>query len=136
MNAHTLNETTGAILNIDIAHRMGPRDFRRLVEEIRKQQDKDEGGPLRLVIQVHELAEDRVVWGDAAADQVPLGNVDRIAILGEKKWEKSMSAFCQPFPVAEVRYFLPGQTTLARNWVAEPRLNPVEPPPNDSSPFD
>lgn len=127
MNTRTLDTTTGAILNVDIAHRMAPRDFRRLVAELGKEENAS--GPLRLVIQVHDLADDAIQWGDSAANHSTLSVVDRIAIIGQKKWEKAMAAFCQPFPVAKVRYFLPGQSDLARKWIREPPLRPVEPAP-------
>ncbi len=32
-------------------------------------------------------------------------DIDRLAIVGETKWEQGMATFCRPFTTAKIRYF-------------------------------
>ena len=46
---------------------------------------------------------------------------DRIALVGDKTWEKWMAKFCTPFVTGEVRYFPAEQEDEARNWLLDDR---------------
>jgi hypothetical protein len=50
---------------------------------------------------------------------------ERLAIIGEKKWQHSMAMFCQPFTAATIRYFDHAGAAEARKWLGEaPPLRP------------
>jgi hypothetical protein len=44
-------------------------------------------------------------------------DIERLAIVGEKKWQKGMAAFCKPFTSATVKYFDQSKMTAARKWI-------------------
>ncbi|MEN6625812.1 MAG: STAS/SEC14 domain-containing protein [Candidatus Sumerlaeia bacterium] len=44
-------------------------------------------------------------------------HIDRIAMVGDKKWEHGMAVVCKPFTSAEIRFFEPSQAADARAWV-------------------
>ena len=46
-------------------------------------------------------------------------DIERLAIVGESKWQQGMAAFCKPFTKATVRYFDHCQIDEARQWVRE-----------------
>ena len=48
-------------------------------------------------------------------------DISQIAMVGDKTWEKAMSAFCQPFTMAEVRYFDWTELDEARLWLGVPQ---------------
>jgi len=39
--------------------------------------------------------------------------VERIALVGEKKWEKCMAGVCKPFTLAKIKYFDASQVQTA-----------------------
>jgi SpoIIAA-like len=43
---------------------------------------------------------------------------ERLAMIGDKKWEKDMSGFCRPFTTAKIRYFEHEAQAEAREWLA------------------
>jgi hypothetical protein len=59
------------------------------------------------------------LWEDLKVDLKHFNDVERIAFVGDKKWEKGMATFCKPFTSAEVRFFEPHEIDQARDWVAE-----------------
>jgi hypothetical protein len=58
------------------------------------------------------------LWQDIKFEIRHFADVDRLAIIGEAKWEQAMVSFCKPFTTAEVRYFDHTQVSKARAWVA------------------
>jgi hypothetical protein len=46
-------------------------------------------------------------------------HVERIAMIGDKQWEKWMAKLCKPFTTAAVRYFPRAQSDKARQWIEE-----------------
>ena len=46
-------------------------------------------------------------------------DIERLAMVGDKKWEKVMSVFCKPFTTATIRYFDHAETAQARKWLNE-----------------
>jgi hypothetical protein len=45
------------------------------------------------------------LWEDAKFDLKHFADIERLAFVGEKKWEKGMAQFCRPFTKATIRYF-------------------------------
>ncbi len=59
------------------------------------------------------------LWEDAKFDLKHWKDIERLAIVGETKWEKGMAAFCKPFTMAKIQYFDHERIEDARNWVRE-----------------
>jgi len=57
------------------------------------------------------------LWEDTKFAVHHFRDIERLAIIGETKWEKGMAAFCKPFTTASVRYFDHTQAAEAREWV-------------------
>jgi hypothetical protein len=47
------------------------------------------------------------------------GDVERLAMIGEKKWQQWMAQFSKPFTAAEVRYFDKTDAPAAHAWLEE-----------------
>lgn len=45
------------------------------------------------------------------------GRIERMAIVGEKWWEKLMARFCTPFYAKEARFFHTGEMDDAWEWL-------------------
>jgi len=59
------------------------------------------------------------LWEDTKFGVRHFHDIERLAIVGEKKWQKALAVFCKPFTTAIVRYFEAGQLGGARAWLEE-----------------
>jgi hypothetical protein len=58
------------------------------------------------------------LWEDIKFDVKHLSDIDRLAMVGDKKWEQGMSVFCRPFTAATIRYFDVAAIQEARAWIS------------------
>ncbi|OYW73931.1 MAG: STAS/SEC14 domain-containing protein [Verrucomicrobia bacterium 12-59-8] len=59
------------------------------------------------------------LWEDTKFAIHHFGNIERIAMVGDTKWEHGMATFCKPFTKATIRYFDHTAAAEARKWLAE-----------------
>ena len=59
------------------------------------------------------------LWDDIKFSTTHCTKIDRIALVGEKTWEKWMATVCKPFTMAKVRYFDASELEAAKTWLAE-----------------
>ncbi|NCF89332.1 MAG: STAS/SEC14 domain-containing protein [Verrucomicrobiaceae bacterium] len=59
------------------------------------------------------------VWEDTKFAMHHFGDIERIAMVGEKKWQEGMATFCKPFTKATVKYFDHADASEANTWLAE-----------------
>jgi hypothetical protein len=57
------------------------------------------------------------LWEDTKFAFRHFSDIERLAIVGDEKWEKGMAIFCKPFTRAEVRFFEAEKLHEARDWV-------------------
>jgi hypothetical protein len=63
------------------------------------------------------------LWADTKFAAHHFSDMDRLAVVGEKKWQKGMVTFCKPFTKATVRYFDHVDAADARKWLEEVSAN-------------
>ncbi len=54
---------------------------------------------------------------DIKFDWKHFADVERLAIVGERKWEAGMAVFCRPFTRATIKYFDIAKVDKARKWI-------------------
>jgi hypothetical protein len=59
------------------------------------------------------------LWEDIKFDWKHFNQIERLAIVGESKWEKGMAIFCRPFTTAQIKYFDHAELEKAREWINE-----------------
>ena len=59
------------------------------------------------------------LWEDTKFAMHHFSDIERLAMLGEKKWQEGMATFCKPFTKAEVKYFDQNKHSEAEAWLAE-----------------
>jgi uncharacterized membrane protein len=67
------------------------------------------------------------LWEDTKFAAKHFKNIERIAIVGDKLWERGMAAFCKPFTSADVRFFDYSDIDQAREWINQSEMENVEP---------
>lgn len=59
------------------------------------------------------------MWEDTKFDLKHWKDIEKLAIVGESKWEAGMAVFCKPFTTAKIKYFDHAKLADARTWIAE-----------------
>src|ERR1035441_2236101 len=59
------------------------------------------------------------LWEDIKFDIKHFADIERLAMVGEKKWQQGMATFCKPFTKATIRYFHHADAAEARKWLDE-----------------
>ena len=103
-------QVTGKLVNADYEHFVP--EFERLVRQ---------HGKLRVLFDIADLRgwDAGVVWEDIKFDLKHFADIERLAMVGDKKWQHGMATFCKPFTKATVRYFDHADGAAARKWLAE-----------------
>lgn len=78
-------------------------------------------GRVRMLVVMHDFHgwTAGALWEDLKFDYKHFSHIERLAIVGETKWEHGMAIFCKPFTVALIKYFDRAQLEDARAWIRE-----------------
>lgn len=57
------------------------------------------------------------LWDDTKFATKHCADVERIALIGDRKWEEWMARICAPFTMAKLQYFDASDTSSALNWL-------------------
>ena len=78
-------------------------------------------GKVRMLAQFHDFHgwDMHALWDDTKFATTHCLKIERIALVGEKTWEKWMAVVCKPFSMAKIRYFDVAQFDAAKAWLAE-----------------
>ena len=78
-------------------------------------------GKIRMLAQFHDFHgwDMHALWDDTKFAAKHLTEIERIALVGEKTWEKWMAKVCRPFTLAKIRYFDVAEMDQAWAWLAE-----------------
>ena len=58
-------------------------------------------------------------WEDIKFGLDHIGCIERMAMVGDKKWQHGMAVFFKPFTKATIRYFEHVDTAEAQKWLGE-----------------
>jgi hypothetical protein len=78
-------------------------------------------GKLRVLFDMSEFHGWTVgaMWEDTKFAMHHFSKIERLAIVGEKKWQEGMATFCKPFTKATVKYFDHTDAVEADRWLEE-----------------
>ena len=76
---------------------------------------------VRLMAQFHDFQgwDMHALWDDIKFATTHCTRLERVALVGEKSWEKWMATICKPFTLAKIRYFDVSEIDAAKAWLAE-----------------
>ena len=57
------------------------------------------------------------LWEDTKFAMHHFSDIERLAMVGETKWQEGMATFCKPFTKASVQYFDHEKEADARKWL-------------------
>ncbi len=78
-------------------------------------------GKINVLAQFHDFKgwDAKALWDDIKFSTTHCTKIKRIALVGEKTWEKWMASVCKPFTMAKIRYFGTTELDAAKAWLAE-----------------
>lgn len=112
-------QNDGKILVLHVSGKLTREDYTRFLPEVERQVQKH--GKIRILFEMHDFHgwSTGALWDDFKFDLKHFRDIERLAVIGEKKWQKGMATFCRPFTTAEVRYFDHSQSAVADAWLHE-----------------
>jgi hypothetical protein len=113
-----VNEKSGGkVLEVEISGKLTHDDYQHFVPKF--EQMVKQHGKIRVLFEMIDFHgwECAALWDDVKFDLKHFSDIERLAMAGDRKWEKGMSVFCRPFTTAQIRYFDRAAIDEARQWL-------------------
>jgi hypothetical protein len=109
--------SVGRVLEVRVTGKLTKEAYQKFVPAVDAQ--IKQYGKLRILFIMQDFHgwTPGAMWEDLKFDLKHWKDIERLAIVGDKKWEKGMAAFCKPFTKAQIRYFDVAQLAEAREWL-------------------
>ena len=113
-------QSSEKVLGFKLSGKLHDEDYKNFVPVIDAAVTKQ--GKIRLLAQFSDFHgwDLHALWDDIKFSTTHCTKIERIALVGDKAWEKWMAAVCKPFTMAKVRYFDLSEIDAAKAWLAEP----------------
>jgi hypothetical protein len=118
-------EAGGKALVINLSGKLTKEDYEHFVPAVERLLKQH--GKLRMLVRMHDFHGWTLgaLWEDIKFDLKHFADLERLALVGDRKWEAGMAAFCKPFTRATVRYFDEGKADEALTWLKEGIAHPA-----------
>jgi hypothetical protein len=118
-------EHQGKVVVLHVTGRLSQDDYRHFVPKTESLFKRF--GAIRVLVEMIDFHgwKAGALWADIKFDLKHFAHIDRLAFVGDKKWEKGMAVFCKPFTTAEIRYFDRTEADQAHAWIEAGLAAPV-----------
>jgi hypothetical protein len=125
-------ENGGKILDLHVSGKLMKADYEHFVPEFERLVRRH--GKLRVLFDLTGFhgSEAEALWAEIKFDVKHFADIERIAVVGDKKWQHGIAAFFKPFTKAAIRYFDHSEATESRKWLGE--AQPLTPQPDHQAP--
>lgn len=112
-----MSESSGNVVGYRVSGTVGPDDYQELVPRFEELINRE--GAVRVLMDMTEFkSESPSAWrADFKFGREFHSRIERLAVVGEKWWEKLMTHFCAPFYAREARFFHTGEMADAWEWL-------------------
>jgi hypothetical protein len=112
-------ENGGRILSVHVSGKLAKADYEHFVPEFDRLVRQH--GKLRVLFDLTGLHgwTAGALWEDTKFATHHFSDIERLAVVGDKKWHEGMATFCKPFTKATIRYFDRTDAAGAQKWLAE-----------------
>jgi hypothetical protein len=110
-------EYGGKILTISVTGKLTRDDYKSFVPKVEELILKFI--KIRMVLEMRDFHgwDAGAFWEDIKFDIRHFSDIESLALVGDKKWEKGMSIFCKPFTKARIKYFDLTEIYKAYEWI-------------------
>jgi hypothetical protein len=109
-------ENGGKVLDVRVSGKLVKDDYEHFVPAVERLIQQH--GKIRVLLEMTDFHgwDAKALWEDLKFDLKHFSDIERVAMVGDKRWQKGMAVFCRPFTTAKVRYFDHSQLSEARQW--------------------
>jgi len=102
-----------------LSGKLHDEDYKKFVPLVDGEIAKE--GKINVLAQFHDFHgwDAKALWDDIKFSTTHCTKIKRIALVGEKSWEKWMTTVCKPFTMAKIRYFNATEIEAAKAWLGE-----------------
>jgi hypothetical protein len=114
-----LDSGSDKVLGFKLSGKLRDEDYKHFVPAVDEAVAKQ--GKVRLLAQLADFRgwDAHALWDDIKFATKHCFEVERIALVGDSKWEEWMAKVCKPFTMAKVQYFDAKDIDKAWSWVKE-----------------
>lgn len=107
------------VLAFKMSGKLHDEDYKTFVPLVDAAVSKE--GKVRLLAQFHNFQgwDTHAMWDDIKFATTHCRVIERIAMVGEARWEAWMAKVCRPFTMASIRYFDASKIDEAWAWLNE-----------------
>lgn len=109
----------GNIVTLKFKGKVSKADYEDFVPQIEFLMKGDV--KIRLLVELHDFEgwTAGAMWEDTKFAARHFNDIERLAVVGEARWERGMTTFIKPFTMAAVKYFDLQDIDQARRWIRE-----------------
>ena len=119
MSIQIVHPEQGNLLKVTITGKLQGEDYDAFAPAVERLIEREEKIRVLVILRDFDGWSAGALWEDIKFDAKHFNDIERVAIVGDEKWEKGMAAFCKPFTTANVKYFDITDTAAAESWVRE-----------------
>lgn len=111
-------EAANNVAKVAISGKLSKEDYEIFAPMVESLIDRH--GKIRMLFQMTDFHgwDAGALWEDIKFDVKHHGDIERLAFVGEKKWEEWMAKICRPFTSAAIKYFDVSELAAAEEWIA------------------
>jgi len=107
----------GKMLEVHLTGKLVKEDYEKLApvaDRLVKEHPK-----IRMLVEMHDFHgwTAGALWEDTKFAAHHYRDIERLALVGETRWQHGMSVFCKPFTSATIRYFDREHMPEAEQWL-------------------
>lgn len=107
----------GKVIEVAINGKLSEADYEQFVPTTESRIEQFGKVSMLVILNDFHGWDAAALWDDLKFDFKHFNHIDRLALVGDTKWEKGMAMFCRPFTSAEIKYFDRGDLQAAQLWV-------------------
>lgn len=109
----------GQVIEVAVTGKLDVEDYDHFIPLVEAQIENH--GKVRMIVKMIDFHgwSACALWKDIKFDFRHFSDISRLALLGDRTWEKGMEWFCKPFTSAQVRFFEFQEADAAHAWVEE-----------------
>jgi hypothetical protein len=110
-------EVGGKYVVVEVSGKLTAADYQHFGGEVDRLIQQH--GKIRVLCLMHDFHgwSAGALWEDIKFDFKHFNHLQKLALVGETKWEHGMAAFCKPFTTAKIRYFDHTKADEAKAWL-------------------